>query len=36
VFCAGEIIQLFSSMFSVVTEVHKFDLQLVTKETPNK
>ena len=35
-FCAGEKIQLFSSVFSVVTDVHTFDLQLVTKETPNK
>ena len=35
-FCASEIIQLFPSAFSVVTDLHKFYLQLVTKETPNK
>ena len=35
-FCVGEIIQLFFPVFSVVTAVYKFDLQLFTKETPNK
>ena len=35
-FCASEIIQLFSVVSHVVRVVNKFDYILVTKETPNK
>ena len=36
VFCAWEVIQLFSIVFCVVTAVHKFDFRLVINEAPNK
>ena len=35
-FCPRKIIQLFSVAFCVVGAVLKFDLRLVTKDTPNK
>jgi hypothetical protein len=34
VFCACEIIQLFSVVFCVVTSVHKFDFRIVMNEKP--
>jgi hypothetical protein len=36
VFCACEMLDLFSLGFCVVRAVHKFDFSLVMKETPNK
>jgi hypothetical protein len=36
VFCACEIIQLPSVLFSVARAVNKFDFRLVINETPNK
>jgi hypothetical protein len=36
VFCACEIIQLFSVVFCVVRDVHKFDFRLVINETTDK
>jgi hypothetical protein len=35
-FCACEIIPLFSVVFCVFRSVHKFDFRLVVNETPNK
>ena len=35
-FCACEMIQLFSVMFCVVRSVHKFDFRLVINYTSNK
>ena len=36
VFCACEIVQLFSVVFCVVSAVYEFDLGINVKETPNK
>jgi hypothetical protein len=36
VFCACDIIQLFSVLFYVVRAVQKFDFRFVTKETSKK
>lgn len=35
-FCACEAIQLFSVVFCVVTDAHKFDVRLAISETPEK
>jgi hypothetical protein len=36
VFCACDIVQLFSVVFCVVRTVNKFDFRHVINETPNK
>jgi hypothetical protein len=36
VFCACEVLQLFSAVFYVVRAVHKFEFRLVINETPSK
>ena len=35
-FCACEAIQLFSVVFCVVTDAHKFEVRLAISETPKK